>query len=163
MTSWSGGHHDRCPSLGGQARRFGRGHLRLQDQVTASVVGAIAPKLKEAEIERSKRKPTDSLDAYDYYLRGLAAVNQWTREASDEALSHYRAIEIDPMFAADYGWAARCPPDNKDAFDSRECMLRYGAGKADQRGHLTCKQRKTQPLRTSIDTPFRDRASTSEE
>ena len=39
----------------------------LQDQVTASVVGAIAPQLEQAEIERAKRKPTESLDAYDYY------------------------------------------------------------------------------------------------
>jgi TolB-like protein/class 3 adenylate cyclase len=38
----------------------------LQDQVTASVVGAIAPKLEQAEIERAKRKPTENLDAYDY-------------------------------------------------------------------------------------------------
>src|SRR6185436_18968233 len=37
----------------------------LQDQVTAIVVGAIAPKLEQAEIERAKRKPTESLDAYD--------------------------------------------------------------------------------------------------
>jgi TolB-like protein len=42
----------------------------LQDQVTERVVGAIAPKLEQAEIERAKRKPTRSLDAYDYYLRG---------------------------------------------------------------------------------------------
>src|SRR6185437_7931305 len=49
----------------------------LQDQVTASVVGEIAPKLEQAEIERAKRKPTESLDAYDYFLRGLAAVHQW--------------------------------------------------------------------------------------
>src|SRR5262249_38800271 len=46
----------------------------LQDQVTASVVGAIAPKLEQAEIERVRRKPTESRDAYDYYLRGLAAL-----------------------------------------------------------------------------------------
>ena len=38
----------------------------LQDQLTASVVGAIAPKMEEAEIERAKRKPTKNLDAYDY-------------------------------------------------------------------------------------------------
>ena len=37
----------------------------LQDQLTASVVGAIAPKMEEAEIERAKRKPTKNLDAYD--------------------------------------------------------------------------------------------------
>src|SRR2546426_5458663 len=37
----------------------------LQDQVTASVVGAIAPKLQQAEIARARHKPTESLDAYD--------------------------------------------------------------------------------------------------
>jgi len=86
----------------------------LQDQVTASVVGAIAPKLEQAEIQRAKRKPTESLDAYDYYLRGMAAFHQWTREASAEALSNfYRAIDIDPSFASAYGMAARCYPARK--------------------------------------------------
>jgi TolB-like protein/class 3 adenylate cyclase len=81
----------------------------LQDQVTTSVVGAIAPKLEQAEIERAKRKPTDSLDAYDYFLRGMASFNEWTKEASAEALSSfYRAIELDPHFAGAYGFAARC-------------------------------------------------------
>ena len=46
----------------------------LQDQVTESVVGAIAPAVEKAEIERAKRKPTESLDAYALYLRGLAKV-----------------------------------------------------------------------------------------
>jgi adenylate cyclase len=81
----------------------------LQDQVTASVVGAIGPKLEQAEIERAKRKPTASLDAYDYYLRGMACFHQWTREANSEALSHFhQAIELDPNFASAYGLAARC-------------------------------------------------------
>ena len=60
------------------------------------------------------RKPTESLDAYDYYLRGLAAVHQWTKEANTEALSHFhRAIELDPKFASAYGWAARCYSQRK--------------------------------------------------
>ncbi|HEX9769375.1 MAG TPA: adenylate/guanylate cyclase domain-containing protein [Kiloniellales bacterium] len=81
----------------------------LQDQVAASVVGAIAPKLEQAEIERAKRKPTESLDAYDYYLRGMAGVHKWEREAHQEALSHfYKAIELDRNFASAYGMAARC-------------------------------------------------------
>jgi adenylate cyclase len=81
----------------------------LQDQVTASVVGAIAPKLEQAEIERARRKPTESLDAYDYYLRGLAALHGWTKESSDEALSLlYKSIDLDPNFAAAYGMAAWC-------------------------------------------------------
>jgi len=81
----------------------------LQDMVTASVVAAIAPKLERAEIERSRRKPTESLDAYDYYLRGLAAIHLWTKSGCAEALAHfYRAIELDPAFASAYGMAARC-------------------------------------------------------
>jgi TolB-like protein len=55
----------------------------LQDQVTASVAGAIAPKLEQAEIERAKRKPTESLDAYDYFLRGMAGVHLWTKEGTE--------------------------------------------------------------------------------
>jgi TolB-like protein/Tfp pilus assembly protein PilF len=86
----------------------------LQDQMTASVVGAITPKLEQAEIEWSRGKPTGSLDAYDHYLRGLTAVHQWTREGNNEALSHfYRAIELDPNFAVAYGWAARCYSQRK--------------------------------------------------
>jgi TolB-like protein/Tfp pilus assembly protein PilF len=81
----------------------------LQDKVTASVVGAIAPKLELAEIERARRKPTESLDAYDYFLRGMAAFYQWTEEANSEALLMFRrAMELDPKFASAYGMAARC-------------------------------------------------------
>ena len=80
----------------------------LQDQVTESIVGAIAPAMEKAEIERAKRKPTESLDAYDYYLRGLARLYQFaSRQANDEALRLFnRAIEIDPSFASAYGRAA---------------------------------------------------------
>jgi adenylate cyclase len=81
----------------------------LQDRVTASVVGAIAPKLEQAEIERAKRKPTESLDAYDYYLRGLARARHWLKEANSEALQmFYKAIELDPDFASTHGMAAWC-------------------------------------------------------
>ena len=81
----------------------------LQDQVTTRVVGAIAPKLEQVEIERAKRKPTESLDAYDHYLRGMASLHQWTKESSDEALRlFYRAFELDPGFASAYGMAAWC-------------------------------------------------------
>jgi len=81
----------------------------LQDRVTASVVGAIAPRLEQAEIERAKRKPTEILDAYDLFLRGMAGVHQVTNEASSEAMRHfYRAIELDSEFASAYGMAAYC-------------------------------------------------------
>ncbi len=81
----------------------------LQDRVTAKVVGEIAPRLEQVEIERAKRKQTENLDAYDYYLRALASLHEWTRESNDEALRlFYRAIELDPGFASAYGLAAMC-------------------------------------------------------
>ena len=81
----------------------------LQDQVTAKVVGAIAPKIEQAEIDRAKHKPTDSLDAYDYYLRAMMYFNQWTSESISEALRlFYKAIELDPGFATAHGLAAWC-------------------------------------------------------
>jgi len=77
--------------------------------VTTSVVGAIGPRLERAEIERARRKPTENLDAYDYYLRGMASFHQRGRDATSEALRlFYRAIEIDSEFAAAHGMAAWC-------------------------------------------------------
>jgi TolB-like protein len=83
----------------------------LQDQVTASVVGAIAPKLEQAEVERARRKPTESLDAYDHFLRGIASFHHgWAnREATAEALRLFiRAAELDPDYASAYALAAWC-------------------------------------------------------
>jgi len=80
----------------------------LQDQLTAKVVGAISPRLEAAEIERMKRKPTASLDAYDHVLRGMAGLHRWTCEGNEEALAQfYRAIKLDPNYAAAHGLAAR--------------------------------------------------------
>ncbi len=81
----------------------------LQDQMTESVVGAIAPKLEQAEIERAKRKPTDNLNAYDCFLRGMAGWHDWTQPSHNTALKlFYRAIELDPEFARPYALAAGC-------------------------------------------------------
>jgi TolB-like protein len=82
--------------------------FELQDRVTEGVVGAVAPQLQQAEIVRAQRK-TDDLDAYDYFLRGMAHYYQRTREATDEALRLWRhATELDPGFAMAYAMMAMC-------------------------------------------------------
>jgi adenylate cyclase len=79
--------------------------------VTERVIGAIAPKLHQAEIERAIRKPTASLDAYDVYLRGLFAIRNRRREANDDALKLWRkATELHPEFALAYAMASFCLP-----------------------------------------------------
>jgi TolB-like protein len=83
--------------------------FELQDQVASAVVGAIDPKLLEAEIARVKRKPVASLDAYDCFLRASDCLHQWTNEGADEALRlFHRAIELDPDYAQAYAFALWC-------------------------------------------------------
>jgi TolB-like protein/Tfp pilus assembly protein PilF len=83
--------------------------FELQDRIATSVVGAIVPQLERAEIGRAKRKPTESLDAYDYYLRAMASFHQGTKEAISDALPlFHKAIELDPDFASASAMAAWC-------------------------------------------------------
>jgi len=82
--------------------------FELQDRVASSVVGAIEPKLQKSEIERVARKPTESLGAYDLYLRALEQYHKYTKEGFCEAVALLeRALVIDPSYApaaALIGW-----------------------------------------------------------
>jgi TolB-like protein len=81
----------------------------LQDQITTRVVGALIPRLSRAEIELSLAKPTDRLDAYDYYLRGIARSHEYSRKSNDEALVLFqKATEFDPRLANAHASAAMC-------------------------------------------------------
>jgi TolB-like protein/class 3 adenylate cyclase/Tfp pilus assembly protein PilF len=83
--------------------------FEFQDEVASGVVGAIDPKLLEAEMARVKRKPTANLDAYDCFLRASALVYQWTNESTEEALRlFYEAIELDPDYAQAHAFATWC-------------------------------------------------------
>jgi TolB-like protein/class 3 adenylate cyclase len=83
--------------------------FELQDKVTSSVVGVIAPRLELAEIERSERKPTENLDAIDLYYRAIQSYWRVTRPGNEDALRLARqAISLDPKFAAAYGLALAC-------------------------------------------------------
>jgi TolB-like protein len=81
----------------------------VQDKVVSSVVAAIEPTLRLAEIDRAARKPTEKLDAYDCYLRALPHFYALTREGVDEAIVLLdQAVAIDPRFALAKALAARC-------------------------------------------------------
>jgi TolB-like protein len=82
--------------------------FELQASVAASVAGAIEPKLRSAEVERARRKPTRSLDAYDCYLRALPHVYSASAENIVSALALLdRALVLDSDYAlalAMRGW-----------------------------------------------------------
>jgi adenylate cyclase len=82
--------------------------FELQDQVASNVAGAIEPKLRQSEIERTSRKPAANLTAYDLYLRALAQSYRFTEEGFAMAVVLARqALAIDPSYApaaALVGW-----------------------------------------------------------
>jgi adenylate cyclase len=83
--------------------------FELQDQVTSRVVGAIEPELEQAEIERARRKPTRDLQAYDYYLRGMASLYAQSRDGTNEALAlFHKAADLDAAFALPLAQASLC-------------------------------------------------------
>jgi adenylate cyclase len=83
--------------------------FELQDQVTASVVAAIEPNLRYAEIRRAQRRPAENLQGYDLMLRALPHFYTFTRDGLEEAKRLLRrAIEIDPTYAPSLGYLAMC-------------------------------------------------------
>jgi adenylate cyclase len=81
----------------------------LQDEITTRVLGAIIPRIEEAEIALARKKPTENLGAYDIFLRGMASWHQWTQAGCNMALSQFLlAIESDPSFSTPYSLAASC-------------------------------------------------------
>jgi tetratricopeptide (TPR) repeat protein len=80
----------------------------LQDQITAGVVGAIEPSTRGPEIQRSRRKHPESLDAYDLYLRALPHIWAHTPTDSAKAIEFLEAaLKIDPSFGPAHGFLAR--------------------------------------------------------
>lgn len=79
----------------------------LQDAITRSLAGAIAPKLLLAELERAKRDPDENPRVY--LGRGWASLFKWTREGNAEAVRLLRkAMALDPEFALAPAAAALC-------------------------------------------------------
>ncbi|HEY7552826.1 MAG TPA: BTAD domain-containing putative transcriptional regulator [Hyphomicrobiaceae bacterium] len=89
------------------ADRF-QGDLRdifaLQDEITERIVSAVEEKVRDAEIRRARAKPTDSLTAYDFYLRALPAwFGQTDVEYKRTQLLLGKALDADPEYAEALG------------------------------------------------------------
>ncbi len=79
----------------------------FQDRIVESVVGVVEPTIRKAEIERARRKPTQSLDAYDLFLRAAPSIYDPSIERHAEAIALLdRAMELDPGFALSCAYAA---------------------------------------------------------
>jgi len=114
----------------------------VQDEITLSVVGYIEPSLRQAEIERAKRKRPENLDAYDLYLRALPYAMVFMPGDADKALPLLRqSLDLQPDFAAAHAAAAWCheqrylrggldPADKTAALDHARAAIEAGADEA---------------------------------
>jgi TolB-like protein len=85
------------------------GIFALQDEITLSVVGAIEPNLRQAEVERVKHKRSESLDAYELVLQAQSDVYSRNPQLATKALVRLeRALAFDPTYARAHALAADC-------------------------------------------------------
>jgi adenylate cyclase len=99
----------------------------LQDEMTLAVVGAIEPSLRQAEIQRARRKRTDSLNAYDFVLRAADAFIGMPEPAARALPLLHQAVTLDPTYAIAHGVIALC---------HHALYMRAGLGDADKRSAL---------------------------
>ena len=80
----------------------------VQDEVTQNIVSALQVQLTQAEQKSLNQRDTDSLDAYDYLLRGKEYYLRFTREANLQARQFYeKAVDLDPNYATAYAELSR--------------------------------------------------------
>jgi TolB-like protein len=114
----------------------------LQDEIAVSVVAAIEPSLRQAEIERVRRKRTDNFDAYDLLLRSLPSVYTCMPDGATKGLPLLeQALTLEPTYALAHGFAAWAHeiiyvrggmrPENYDgAIRHAHSAIEYGRGDA---------------------------------
>ena len=112
--------------------------FQLQDEITFSIVGAIEPNLRQAEIVRSKRKRPESLDAYDLYLRALPFAHVAMPGDAQKALSLLQqSLALQPDYAAAHAATAWC-------YEQR--YLRGGLHEADKAAGLNMREPRSKPV-----------------
>ena len=85
----------------------GHGLFELQDELSARVVATITPQVQEAELKRAMRKRPESMDAYEYVLRGLDLMYRFDGGQFGEAQAMFeRAMQLDPTYATAHALAA---------------------------------------------------------
>lgn len=83
--------------------------FELQDKVTEQVIAAIAPRVGQAEIERSRLKRPGNLDCYDHVLRAQALLRPPAAKRLRSAIDHLRnALQLIPTYPFAHGLLAEC-------------------------------------------------------
>jgi TolB-like protein len=80
----------------------------LQDELTQSIVRILQIKLDGEEAALFGVQATNSIEAHDTLLRGIATHRKYTQKTTNEAIVLYQsALALDPNYAAAHAWLAR--------------------------------------------------------
>lgn len=83
--------------------------FELQDDIVATIAATVGPEITLAEVERVRGKRPETLDAWDYYLRAIAAQHKMTKESVNEAIEFLeKAVALEPEFTNAYALLGIC-------------------------------------------------------
>lgn len=89
--------------------------FELQDEITERIACTVAPELERAERQRSTAKPPSDLQAWDFYLRGMASLHEFSKDGTARARELFeRAIAVDPAYSRN--WTGLAYSHYRDAF-----------------------------------------------
>lgn len=78
--------------------------FEIQSQIAEQIASVLQAKLSPAEKERIKKRPTDNLSAYEYYLKGRELYTHYKKEDNEKAIDLFKkAIQLDHKYAL--AWA----------------------------------------------------------
>ena len=99
------------------AERYDR-HLddvfAVQDEVAQTIASTLFGRIEDARLQLALRKPTESMAAYDFFLRGLAHFRGYADDANQQAAAMLeQAVALDPQYALAQSYLAfvRCAVD----------------------------------------------------
>ncbi|MBQ0821530.1 adenylate/guanylate cyclase domain-containing protein [Microvirga sp. HBU67558] len=86
----------------------------VQDEVAQTIASTLFGRIEDARLQLALRKPTESMAAYDFFLRGLAYFRGYEDDSNQQAAAMLeRAVSLDPQFALAQSYLAfvRCAVD----------------------------------------------------
>ena len=79
----------------------------IQSAVAEKIARSLKAKISQTNIDRMKKKSTESLEAYDLYLKGRYHFNKRMPDDLKKSIIYFeRALEIDPKYALAYSGLA---------------------------------------------------------
>jgi len=102
----------------------------LQDEITQKIIAALAIKLTPGEQEQVTRKETNSIEAYDNFLKGWEHYLRCTPDDLEKAIPYFnKAIELDPNFGragATLGHINKLIKVYESGLSSKEIIAKFG-------------------------------------